>query len=465
MAEPIDSAAFLEDVSALAQTQYFPELLGQYPGRFGINTNKWFKPAEKVAVGTGITVQVEVAPADSARFTDDVLSAIAAPDTLDPASVTIRFNKTDATANDFSRVSASVQTSEYDIQEAGRGAIVDFVERVYRNVKSDFEEKLAIHRNLARTSLLALVNGTPTQNDHRLHASATATASNTAGVRFPIDNGSIARFRRGSRIDVVSAAGVVRATNIRVTDVNTQDDSIGCEFVSTGITARQSTGNVANIADDDEIFFSGERNKGIYSVGAWFTMPAATGDSFIGGLNRQSQANRWMVPTVTREGVASAQVTTAMFNDLAIAMGYKDEAGIGGILVSDPKVHQRLRGQIGEDAFIQNPIDASRMKRFAHFGNIGLMYQHPTFGLIQVTADPLMPNTTVRFLVPETWRTYYYASKGLQPIRENGGHWYRLNENTPNTGKGLIWKADWFATLCDFCHQPYKNGAILNITN
>ena len=170
---------------------------------------------------------------------------------------------------------------------------------MYNQVMPNYDEHLAGLTHLPRTALVALVNGTPRQNDNITFLSATATPTNTTGLRVPIDAGSIAAFRRGTRIDFVNpTGGAARVSNVRVTDVNPGDPSgpsIGVEFISTGIAARRSTngtGSLATVADNDQIYFSGEKDKGIYSLGAYFSRPAATGDSFLGGVNRMTAANR-----------------------------------------------------------------------------------------------------------------------------------------------------------------------------
>lgn len=464
MAEPQDTATLLEDVSEIVQTQYMGEYDEHY-NRWGRTTNKLFKPATEIATGNGITAQTEVAPSDTARASDDILSEFHSPDSFEAVTLALRLNQLTPGSNDFTRFDSSAQVSDPDVKNSGRGAIVDLVKRIYNQVMPDFEEKLAIHRHLDRTAQVALVNGTPEANSGHHLSVSTGTATNALGGRVAIDAGSIAALRRGSRIDFVTAATTTKvAGNVRVTDRNTAELTIGFEFVSTGITARQSTGNLASIANNNEIYFAGEQDKGMYSLGAWFSRPAATGDSFIGGVNRQTAANRYLIPTATREGLTEAPLTKSMFDDLAIAMGFQSEDEIGVVFMSDLVMHQRIRNEIGEDSFIQIPTSDARMKRFAHFGNVGLIYQHPTFGVVQITADPLSIPNRVRVIVPETWRTYWAWFRGLQPVRENGGHWYRTNQATPNTGKGLIWKADWYGVLVDWCRKPWMNGEILNIT-
>jgi hypothetical protein len=248
--------------------------------------------------------------------------------------------------------------------------------------------------------------------------------------------------------------------------VNVADLSIGLKFNTTGfIATRTSSGDLSTIADNDHIFFSGERNKGMYSFGAYFTLPAATGDSFIGGKDRQDRDFRWLNPTTTRETASSnSKITRSMFNDLAIAMGFLDEEH-GVVCMSDPTLHQAIRDEVGEDSFINIPITDSRMERFANFGSVGLNYQHGQFGLVKVVSDPLALPNRVSFFTPETWRTLFYAWKGLRVLNgTRGGGWYRPPSETPGAGLSKYWQVDWQALCMDFCFQPWKNGQIYAVS-
>lgn len=469
MAEPRDSASFLEDVSDIAQTQYFPNFDDQTGARLSMVTNKLFKPDSQEVTGTGKVFQVEAKTADNVRFSTDPM-AQASPDMFQPKQMTVRFNKDDPTLSDFSSVDAAFRTTDIDIKEAGKGSIVDFVERMYKNIMPQFEYSLAVHRHLGRTARVALVNGTPVTNAAKNYVSTAGAGSNTVGIRFPVDNGSIAAIRPGHRLDIYNGTtGVITAGNVEVTDVNVADRSIGVKYNSAGfIATRTSTGGagaLAAVADNDVIYYSGEKNKGMYSFGAYLTLPAAFGDSFIGGKDRQDKDFRWLNPTTTREAETSnARLTQSMFNDLAIAMGFIDEEH-GVVCMSDPTLHQAIRDAVGEDSFINIPTSDSRMERFANFGSVGLNYQHGQFGLVKVVSDPLAMPNRVSFFTPETWRTLFYAWKGLRVLAGDGpGGWYRMTSETPGAGKSKYWQVDWQALCMDFCFQPWKNGQIYAVS-
>lgn len=471
MAEPVDGAAILEDVIALAQTQYRIDCIAEYPQYFGSTTNKLFKPAAQPVVGTGVTLQVKHRRADNVRF-GNLLSDPTSPDVLGATTIQARLNRQTPASNDFTQVTASVRTDLIDLQMKGKGSIIDFVQEVYGSIMGQYDEILAIHRHLPRSGVMALVNGTPKQNNAYTFSGASATPTNTTGMRVPIDAGSIAVFAPGRRVDFIRpATGAVIAGNIEVTDQNLDDGSVGFQFNgATSVTARQSTGLLGSVADNDYIVLSGCYNLNLYSIGAYFSTPTAS-ESFVGGVDRTTSGYRWMIPYRSRDGATSAKITKSMFNTVAVNMGYREEMNTDGspasavAFISDPTLHQAIRDEIGEQAFIQIPVDDTRAKRFANFGDVGLNYQHGQFGLVKIMSDPLAPPNTVRILSPDTWKSYYVNQNGLRPVTEgNGTHWYRLSAQVPNTGKGLFYQCDWMGVLMDWCDQPWKNSAILNVT-
>lgn len=466
MAEPLDSTFLLEDALSITQTQYMPKYEEEYPDRFGLTTNRFFTPAEKPVVGVGAVMQAELSPTDTTRTDTDPLGPFAAPDQFQATSLTARFSKTNPAANDFTSFSASAQVDDIDLQIKGAGSIVDYCERIYSQTEPDYKEKLAIFRNIPRSGQLALVNGTPTLNNSYYSGGATSTATNTGGARVVIDNGSLAYFKEGRRLDFLNPTTfVVNAGNVRVTDINVADNSIGIVFNTTGMTSALSTGNLANVADNDLIVMSGTYGKGMYSMGAYMGRPTA-GESFIGGVDRTTSGYRWLLPVATREGVTAAPITKSMFDDMAIAMIFKGELPKDLMaVVTYPTLEQALRTQIGEDGFFQLPLGDSRADRFMNFGSMGLNYQHSQFGTMKIMADPLHPSTSCDFFANGTWTSLHYGWKGLRAMPSGyGGRWYRMPEAAPNSGLGKMWKADFYSIQTDWCNRPWQNGRILNVT-
>lgn len=435
----------------------------QYHDRFGSVTNKLFQPETGEVVGDGINMKYELGPADSVRMQTNPLGDIANPANIDPGTVKIRWNESDSNAHDFTQVSARTQTTIYTKENGSRGTIVDLVDRIYNSIMKDYNEKLAILRHCGRSAQLGLVNGTPKQNDKNTYSAATATASNSAGMRIKLDTGSISVLRPNARYDFINpSTGAVRAGNIHCTDVNFVERSAGFKVGPAGRPSDASTGNLANVADNDIIVYSGTYNQGIWSFGSYFEDVVDTA-TFMTGANRMSAAYRWMIPMKVDAG--SAALSQSHFNQLAIAQNFiSEDPATGVVFMSDPTQHQVLRNELGEESFIQITDKDDRYKKFYNFGSTGLNYQHASYGIVKIQSDPLARSDRVLVLLNGKWKTLSYAWKGLRPIREtNGSHWYRMNQATPNTGKGLAYCADWVGNVADWCNEPWRQGAITSL--
>lgn len=481
MAAPYDNEWDLEDVSSLIQQDYFTRYEEEWFDRVGMITNRFFKPDTERIGGDGKTMQFEYAPSDTMRNSTSMLGAFANPDLFEPGTIKVRFNK-QTTACDFVRVSGSCQTNDIDLENGKLGSIVDFVQRMQEQIEPSYDENMAIHRNLTRGANLAMVNGTPTLNNGDCitatagSVAATGTATNAGGARFKVDNGSISYFRRGRRLDIgaytpSTGAFVAHASNVRVTDVNYVDNSIAVSFTASGGSttqdARISTGNLANVVDNDYIFLSGEANAGLFSLGAYMST-ANAGESFIGGVDRTTSSYRFMLPVTLNYSAANTPITKSIVDQLALAMGYRVEKQIAVTVVTPPDLHQKLRNEYTEAAFLNIPDGDNRLQRFGNLGTLGLNYQHPVFGLVKVLADPLATPGTLRCIMPDKWRALQYGPKGLKMMPGQGGGakagFYRVTETAPNTGLSMVWKCDWYALHCDWCFNPGAQGQVVGLT-
>lgn len=464
MAEPNDTANFLDDASTIARTIYMPALYENQAGRFGSTTNRLVKIAEQVGGGFGIVMQSTIGNADSVRFGNAAVPTFDSVGMNKYAAVTMRFSDS-GLPNDFSTVRASVQFTDVALENKKRGLASAFAQDITNDVLRDYDEALSIMRNIGRNGIVALVNGTPELNNGISLAASTGTATNAGGLRCAVDGGVFAALKEGQFIDFINPSnGAARASQVRITDKNEGDLSIGVEWVPTQVGSRVSSGNLANVADNDYIVRSDQYNAGMYSFGAWFSNPSA-GESFIGGVDRTTANYRWMNPIDPRRGGTASVVTKSMFDDVAIALGYREDMEQAGLVCQGDLANTTaLRNQLGEPSFIQLQPNDERTKKFYNFGSVGLNYQHPTLGIVKIVGDPLCPANTFRFINPSTWVCQHQLFKGLRNMEGQSGGFYRVTATTPNTGLSAIWKSDWYGILQDFCLNPKKNAQISNIT-
>lgn len=466
MAAGDNAASKLLALDELLEEQYFKGYWEQSL-RHGRSTNaiiSYPEDGEFKVDGDGINIRFERGYTDNVRGSLNPTSDFPAPTEFDPDKVKFRFADQAPSSNDFLTLNGTSKISDLDLETGDAGALMAVADRLVKEEAEDYSEKLALFRNTDRTGLLAVVNGTPKQNDTLYFAGGASTPTNTTGLRVPIDGGSIAAFPRGRRIDIYNGVTQV-AGNVAVTDRNPGDSSgpsIGVEFISSG--ANQSTGNLASVADNYNIYLSGGYNVGMYGFGAWFSRPAS-GDSFFGGTNRYLAARRYLAIQATREGVTPAvPIALSHLNEAGRVNNYIQDKMNTVVVVSAPEITDTLRSTLDQNAIIQQPA-AGGNKRFAELGSMGVAFQHPQFGRSILMSDPLCLPNTVRIMVSEDWRGLYWGWKGYRVMPGIVGNgWYRNNQDTPNTGQGKFWYRNLYGHVGDVCLFPGRQVAILNVT-
>jgi hypothetical protein len=457
------SVAVYDFASTLLREKYMPLYAEQTT--WLSTTNRLFKPSTDIAYGDGINLQVETAYADSARSKRNPLADFDRSSTFVGDKIKARFNDTGDTANDFVRLSASATVTELTQMNGAEQAAVDIAARVFDQILKDIDSKKSVLRNLPRSGRLALVNGTPKNNDKRLYASASSYTSNSTSCRIKVDAGSIGTFQPGRVLDIYNAAGSLLFAFARVTDYNPADNSVGLERDTTQSSA---TANFNSVADNAEIFLSGGRNQSGFSLGEFFKSEADIGssDSYIGGKNRSTAANRWLLPTTIGDGDTAVPISRADFNALGTALSYVNpDNRLPYVVRMVPAMHDRLREDVGNDAFITFPINDSREERFANIGVSGLNYQHPQLGTLRLISDPLMQENRVEFLNVDDWIEQNWGFSGVHfAPGDNGGVFYRMGADVPENGKSLAFKTDAYQFFLDWCKMPRRQGLILNRT-
>jgi hypothetical protein len=463
MAEPFASSTTLtlDAVSAVIQEQYFPQFVEQI-NRAGSTTNRLFQPRAEAVVGDGEWFQNETAPSDTVRANTDMLANDQQPRPFTAAKIKVRFNQSDPSTNDFTRFTGVGRVDMWTLENGSGGTIIDIAQRVYMEIFSGYNYRLAMLRNADRTARIATTS-TKTNSDGLYSGGCSAYTTGSTTCRLVITAGSIAALAQGSVIDIYTTAGVLVFSGAQVISCNPADPA--GPSLSLARANSSSTANFDNVTTGQYIYFSGEINQGMYSMGAWFSRPTST-DSFIGGVNRFSPANQWLVTTATREGQTARLIQKADFDALANAMNFIQDGTIPiSVAITDIPMNTALREAIGNDALITWPSTGGNEDRYANFGSTGLLWQHPAFGKVSIVSDPLAVSNSVRFMVPDDWIALTSRFSGLHWMPGTQGVWNRMVADTPNTGYGYYFQCDAVAAHCDYCKRPRYQGQILNVTS
>lgn len=474
MAEPQDSATTLLTTASNALRTVYRDSFDDMYGRF-TQFNRIFTPSKRRIDGNGIVIQVQDKNMYGARMNTDINAAFPTPGTFNASSYTATLSET-AGSNHFRRHALSLRTSWLDIQRVTNKevAAVDYVAQLVSQSAANIDESMALHRQLPSTALLGTVNGTEKKNDNYVYADCGATAA-TGGARILVSGAAISAFPRGLKLDVYAAGGASRFPNgVMVTDFNPVDGSVGlvgltsagAEDSTSGLDAGLAPGgsDIRAIATTDELYISGEKDKGWIGPGAWFTEPATSGDSFF-GRDRMAYSYRWLNPTHAGP-TSSTQLSKTHIDAAALQIGYvSEDKGQAYMAVCPPDLEQRYRNEIGADVLLQFPTSEQKGELIAQYGFDGSMYRHPTLGRIMFQTDALAPTGQIRFYRLGDWEMLHVGSGAFEWLSDGGNAgWYRVTSATGGAGKTTFYQMDGMMAGCDICTKPRLQFRIKNVT-
>lgn len=441
---------------------YHPEVFDT-SGRFGGTLNRLVKLSKRMIEGDGVTIQVVDAQVSPGRFSRDINGAWPRPRAISTAKYKVNLTESTDT-NDVSSLKASVSFTDLDLQRAAKSqvAAVDWVKRNFDGAVKHIGETTAVHMHLTSTARVATVDGTAKKADRR-DIDSCAALTTTGGARFRVTSGSIAALPKGLLLDVYSSAGVFRFT-VMVMDKNPRDNSVAVYGVNAD-DVESSSIDISTIVTTDELYISGEKGKGMISLGEWFSKPtAATGDDFF-GKNREDPDFTWMQPHYS--GPASSRAFDPTDIDTAgIELGYiEEDPEAGYIATAQPELIETYKRAIGANVLIQYPTNKEKGEIIASYGFDGAMHRHENLGRVMLQPDALHKRNCLRLLRPGDWERLKGLNEAWRWLPGDGGtgHYYRVESDTPGTGRSSVWRADGYGLFVDICLAPWRQIEIQNI--
>jgi len=455
-------------LSALFKEQYLDEYNLDPSVFMGRVMNRIIAPGHKFTVESdGVNIVTENYIGDIFRSTNNPLADPIAPDRFDAQKYKIRYAES-GTNNDFMSVDGSVQVSDLELNkliDRDGAAYVPVVERLMKSAAMDYESKMAIWRSTPRSGLLGTVSGNIITGAGTYEFAGGSYASASDDVRFKVDGGAFAAFRRGMKILIYEGGGSSPKTARIVGFPNSSDNSI--RVATTDGSNFSATETAYN---GGEIYFSGatsSTNYGMYGFDEWASTPAS-GESFIGGKDRTSADFGFLnMQRIKATASGTVKIARKHLDQLAQAMqnAVALEHETMRILASVDVVNT-LRSSVGEDAFTTADISGEKT---AAFGTIELVYQHPFLGRVIVNGDPLVNPNKVYAIAPTTWRTAMIdnvAKAGFRVLPGEGpGGWYRTSAAGGGAeSRSKHWRLDMANSgLADVCLTPEMNAVLLNI--
>ncbi|MBL4864753.1 MAG: hypothetical protein JKY67_00065 [Pseudomonadales bacterium] len=447
----------LTNLTALLRTQYDADV-PDLAYRLGSPTARIIKPAEEVVQSSKV-YQMTTGHSDSSRAGKDLSKDFDAPRRSTAAQVKIRLDHTDPTANDFRRIDAIARLSIFEIKGMNTPeAAVNIAEMVQTDSIESASESMTILLHADKTAKIGAQSGTKKLNDadNLSDASTYATGNN---ARILVTDNSIGIFSRNMYLDFYTAAGVLVADNIRVTDVNVVDYSIGLEH-----TDETTTANLNGLANTVVIYRSGEKDAGFLGgFGETFKATIASGDSWFGDLDRSTAANRHLLP-IRLNGTGSAtQVAKSHMNNMARHIGYKirdSGQAVPSVALMGIDLSDELREGIGNNALVQQ--DAVNSGDYT-FGEMGLTFQHPVLGQVTILGDAAASNTRMMLLNPGDWRMQYGYTKGIDVVTRGAGDWERMEGTNTHGGGSMFYRREGFMVATPYCKRINRQVVTNNL--
>jgi len=244
-------------------------------------------------LGASTTFQMSTGRADSARSNSSMDTDYSVPQQSAVTSLEVRLNDRDASKNDFRRIDVLSRISMSDRIRAGNDPsfAVNLMHRVVKQSIDSAITSISKLLNSPASGKIAAQNGAAKLDDAENYTAASTYASGTE-ARIVIDGGAIAMFSPNNIVDLYDSSGNLLADSLLVGYVNVVDYSIGLK-----ITDASTVANLDALADNAEIFRSGERGQGfIGGFSETFKKDITAGDSWFGGLDRSTTDGRNFLP-------------------------------------------------------------------------------------------------------------------------------------------------------------------------
>lgn len=450
--------------SELMRTIYAPNVFRAGYRRFA-SINNIFTPSQKRVIGDGLVHQFIKGGLDNVRGTRNPMADFRNSTSIMADTIKVRWNRDGEDANDFLRLDGTIRTTYYELEnitsipteDGQKEAVINLTQEKIDQIREDFGSKAAIMRVSERSGIIGTVAATPTNTDGGAYSAGSTT------VRIQWGTYGVAIIQRNMVIDIYSTAGTLLFAGAKVDHVD-----VANEYVFLSRASASSTANFDAVVNGAEIFLSGGRNNGAFSLGEFNKEIIGASDSYIGGKNRSQVANYWLLPTKIRANVTARVVSKQDLDDLGSAMASVIQSRQPYVLRAGIKVEQSLRNAIDAAAFVVFPEGDSREARYANYGAEGVNYQHPVFGTLRIVVDPIMRTNRLEISNISQWMAYHPTSSGSTGVTflpgENGTLFRRLPSDTSGNGFSLAFQAEAMAFMCDACVKPDEQGVIYNVT-
>jgi hypothetical protein len=416
--------------------QFYRPGVGDYLKRFGKTTRAIKKNPKRKVLGTSMEVTMKTRKNRSARVTSDLMAPPPLPGPGQYETYNVRFNHTDATANDFNALSIGFQTSWYDIKKKSdatfKDNMGDYIRQDIEDGLEDVAEEFAASFHSGSNQLLATLTAIK-KNDSDLFDSATTTyLDGETSALIKVSQCAIGNIADGELVDILNQTeNLFIGRSVRVVNVNPVDYTM---VIAIDSNSTQSDGTTAlanfnelndKLTDDEDTVemylsdvldpdtaaatertaatMSGNLNNFFDPAQAYFSIAA-------GVAGRLGSTYRTLMPT--RIDAASGGSDVALSADHFRAAGEAVGWANGSYLDTDKRMIVMNRDQYRSVNLLQADGGMTMLPALQSdvgkemnkaFGFDGWTLHDPTLGSVALTVDDLAAYGVIDFLDIDTW--------------------------------------------------------------
>jgi len=454
-------------VNQLIREEYMSEI-PELIFKVGSPTMRLLQPGTEIAnaENQGINQRVITARANSGRATRTLLADFQRGRTSSAASLKLRYNYNDASANDFVSIEAATSIPWHDFTTSGNDIAAQVLDRAQQDVMDSIDYTTNVLMHSDQTGAIGLINGDIKSefDDEGTYAGAAAHVAGNTAASFLMDGHTIGIFREGVHLDIYDSTGAtLLADEVRIDRVNFEEQSVTV-YLSELSTAANFNALAAN-DDNAIIYLAGTKDAGFKCAFAEMFKTTYASDSWIGGIDRAAQGNRHWQPIRTRITGSSMPMQKSYLDDAARAMGFRTaEADMEPpVFLAGSEIVDNFRSDVGEAAL--STEDANDRGDYT-IGEVALRYQHPVLGAISIMGDYTAKNDRAYLVFPNDLTMYFANMVGPVVMSEGtaGRGFERVEGADPNSGGSKFYKLEVMEQKTPFFKAINRAVGIFNVT-
>ena len=224
--------------------------------------------------------------------------------------------------------------------------------------------------------------------------------------------------------------------------------------------------NCDSIANNHVIYRSGEKDQGfLTSFGEIFKETISSGDSWVGGVDRSTIENMYLIPQMFRRNASTTVVAgQSQLDQAAEALAYqagKDRTKPMTAIAGN-KLITTIRNSIANHSISMNSSTSNATHKF---GNTGVSYVHPELNEIELVGDHTARNDRLIMLDTSDIEIFYGAMRGVEILTRNQGFglFERMEGTNSVRGGSKIFKVEGTSWMTPIVHGMHRMVCIHNL--